>query len=200
MPRLKPVVLICGLSGSGKSELVDFLGKKFGFDIVHSSGVFRMLREKALLKLKGSAGVKNQGWWESTEGKAFAKERLNNLELDKALDQTLLKRLTKGNVVIDSWTMPWLYKGKALRIWLEASPTIRAKRISKRNKQPLLEVLTTIEEKESQNAHIYQTLYGFDLKTNRHLFDVILNTENYSQKEVAQLTSSIVKEWMKIES
>lgn len=199
MKPKKPIILVCGLSGSGKSELVDFLGKSFHVDVIHSSGVFRMLREKALNNVKGSLGSKNQGWWESSEGQAFTKERLNNLNLDQELDHWLLKRLSKGNAVVDSWTMPWLFKGKALRIWLESTIPTRAKRIAVRNHQPLLEVLEAISEKELQNKKIYQTLYGFDMQQDHHVFDVVINTEHYSQKEVAQLAKVIVKEWMKIE-
>lgn len=194
----KPVILVCGLSGSGKSELVDSLGKALKLDVVHTSGVFRMLREKSIKAIQGSAGKKNQGWWESAEGKAFAKERTNNAALDRELDQVLLKRITKQNVIMDSWTMPWLYKGPALRLWLDGTISTRATRLANRNHQSFVQALQAIQEKEFGNTKLYYDLYGFDIQKDRHIFDAVINTEHYTQEEVFQLALAYVKEWMKI--
>lgn len=194
----KPVILVCGLSGSGKSELVDSLGKALKVDVVHTSGVFRMLREKSMKSIQGSAGKKNQGWWESDEGKSFANERMKNTKLDQQLDEVLLKRLSNQNVIMDSWTMPWLYKGKALRIWLDASISARATRLADRNRQSFVQSLQAIQEKESKNLKLYQDLYGFNILKDRDVFDVVINTEHYTQEEVFQLAQAFVKEWMKI--
>ena len=51
---------------------------------------------------------------------------------DKRIDEKLLELAKQGNVVLDSWTMPWLLKG-GFKIWLEASSTVRAKRVVTRD-------------------------------------------------------------------
>jgi cytidylate kinase len=62
---------------------------------------------KALALEKGHKPAEH-GWWESREGLSFLEKREKNPEFDRAVDQKLLEVAKQGNVVLDSWTMPWL--------------------------------------------------------------------------------------------
>ena len=124
-----------------------------------------------------------RGWWESKEGLRFLEKRGKDPRFDKAIDEKLLKTAEKGNVVLDSWTMPWLFKN-GFKIWLEASPEKRAERIAGRDRTDYVEALEALKKKESQTKKIYKEMYGFNLGDDLEPFNFILDTDTLSADEV----------------
>ncbi|MDO8625631.1 MAG: AAA family ATPase, partial [Candidatus Diapherotrites archaeon] len=110
------VILVCGLAGSGKSTLADRLALRFGLRCVHTSDVLRQLREKDADDIEVFKTKMQKGFWESEESKRFNAERLKDGSLDRQLEKKLLEIIEAGNVVMDSWTMPWLSK-KGFKVW-----------------------------------------------------------------------------------
>ena len=117
-PREK-VICISGMAGTGKSTLSKKLAEKYHLRYISGGDVL-----KDLAKQEGY-DVSNRGWWESPEGLKFLNERVNNPKFDKAVDDKLLEYAQQGDVLLDSWTMPWLLK-TGFKIWLEASFEKRA--------------------------------------------------------------------------
>ena len=107
----KTVICISGMAGTGKSTLSKKLAEKY--DLRYFSGGDVL---KDLAKHEGY-DVSIQGWWESPEGLKFLNERVNDPKFDKAVDDKLLEYAQQGNVLLDSWTMPWLLK-EGFKIWL----------------------------------------------------------------------------------
>jgi cytidylate kinase len=182
----KPLIIcVCGMAGSGKSTLAKRLAEKYGLKYYSGGNAL-----KALALEKGHKSAEH-GWWESKEGLSFLEKREKNPEFDKAVDQKLLEIARQGDVVLDSWTMPWLLKD-GFKIWLEASPRKRAERVAKRDNITVKEALKALKKKEEKTKAIYRKLYGFQLGEDFSPFHLILDTDNLSAEEVFQVLSMVL--------
>ncbi len=179
------IICVCGMAGSGKSTLAKKLAKKYGLKYYSGGDALKALA------LEGGHKPAEHGWWESREGLAFIEEREKNPEFDKAVDEKLLEIAKQGNVILDSWTMPWLLE-KGFKIWLEASPRKRAERVAKRDKMTVKEALKALRKKEKKTKSIYKKLYGFKLGEDFTPFHMILDTNNLSAEEVFQVLSLVL--------
>lgn len=179
------IICICGMTGSGKSTLAKRLAEKYGLEYYSGGDAL-----KALALEKNHKPVE-RGWWESEEGLLFLEKREKNLEFDKAVDKELLEIAKQGNVILDSWTMPWLLKG-GFKIWLEASPRKRAERVAKRDNITVKEALKALRKKEEKTKSVYRKLYGFKLGEDFTPFHLILDTDNLSAEEVFQVLSLVL--------
>ena len=181
----KIVICISGLAGSGKSTAAKRLAKHYNLKY-YSGG-------DALKAIASEMGYKTleKGWWETAEGMNFLKKRLENLELDRLIDRKMLEWGREGNVVLDSWTMPWLLK-EGFKIWLEASKHVRAQRIAKRDGISIEEALRLMRERESKTKEIYERLYGFRLGEDFKPFHVILDVNNLNQEEVFKALCMVI--------
>ncbi len=181
----KLVICISGMAGTGKSTLAKRIAKKYGLKYYSGGDALR-----ALATEKGFNSMSN-GWWESPEGLKFLEERKKDSAFDRAVDQKLLEYAAEGNVLLDSWTMPWLMKD-AFKIWLAASVEKQAERISKRDDMTVAESLEALREKEATTKAIYKQLYGFSLGEDLSPFDLVLDTDNLDAEEVFQLLSMVI--------
>ena len=181
----RAIICVCGMAGSGKSTLAKRLAGKYR--LRYFSG------GDALKALAMEEGYKNleYGWWESAEGMRFLEKRRKDQKFDEEIDKKLLELTGTGNAVLDSWTMPWLLK-RGFKIWLEASPKTRAKRIAKRDQITLQEALKALKRKESQTKNIYKKMYGFNLGEDYTPFHLILDTDNLEAEEVFQALSAVL--------
>ena len=98
----KIVICICGMTGCGKSTVAKRLAEKYGLRYLSGGNALKALAIEAGYK---PAEI---GWWETDEGIKFLQRRIKNSEFDKKVDGKLLELAKQGNVVFDSWTMPWL--------------------------------------------------------------------------------------------
>lgn len=185
MAKEPVVICICGMAGSGKSTVAKKLAEKYGLKYYSGGDAL-----KALAIEKGYKPAQ-KGWWESPEGLAFLENRDKNPEFDKAVDRKLLEVAEHGNVILDSWTMPWLLK-KGFKIWLEASPRRRAERVAKRDGISVQEALKALKSKEEKTKAIYKKLYGFSLGEDFTPFHFILDTDNLTAEEVFQTLVAVL--------
>ena len=182
----EPLVLcICGMAGSGKSALAEKLAEKYGLKYYSGGDALKALAEE-----EGYHPL-DRGWWESTEGIRFLEKRERNSKFDKAVDEKLLELAKQGNVVFDSWTMPWLIK-KGFKVWLEASAKKRAARIAKRDGISVKEALKALRTKEKGTKAIYKKLYGFNLGEDFKPFHLILDTDYLEAEEVFQVLCMVI--------
>jgi len=116
----------------------------------------------------------------------FLERRSKDPRFDETVDKKLLKLAQQGNVVLDSWTMPWLLK-EGFKILLKASPEKRAERIARRDGISVKEALKALKSKEEKTKAIYKKLYGFSLGEDFTPFYLILDTNNLDRKEVFRI-------------
>jgi len=181
----KTVICISGMAGTGKSTLSKKLAEKYNLQYFSGGDVL-----KDLAKQEGY-DVSIRGWWESPEGLKFLNERVNDPKFDKAVDDKLLDYAQQGNVLLDSWTMPWLLNA-GFKIWLEASFEKRAARVAERDNMSLAEALKVLKEKEAHTKTIYKELYGFVLGEDFKPFDFVLDTDNLSAAEVFEVLCRVI--------
>lgn len=181
----KTVICISGMAGTGKSTLAKKLAQKYGLKYYSGGDAL-----KALATEEG-CNVSNNGWWESPEGLAFLRQRENDWKFDKAVDDKLLEYAQQGNVLLDSWTMPWVLK-TGFKIWLLASIEKRAERVAQRDKITVKDALRILKEKENRTKVIYQKLYGFTLGEDYAPFNLVLDTDNLNAEEVFQVLCKVL--------
>lgn len=184
--RKSLVLCISGMAGTGKSTLSKKLAARYGLKY-YSGG-------DALKALAAEEGydTSSRGFWESPEGLKFLKRREEDSKFDKAVDEKLLELADKGNVLLDSWTMPWLVKS-GFKIWLLASMKKRAERVAKRDKFTVEEAMRMLKEKESKTMAIYKQLYGFNLGEDYKPFDLVFDTDNLDSEEVFQVLCNVIE-------
>lgn len=180
------VLCICGMAGSGKSTLARRVAEKYRLRY-YSGGDALMA-----LALEQGYSPLERGWWESKEGLSFLEKRGKDPRFDEAIDRKQLEMAEKGNVVFDSWTMPWLLK-KGFKIWLEASSEKRAQRIAGRDRISFDEALEALNQKEKQTRAIYRKMYGFSLGEDFEPFNFVLDTETLNAEEVFQVLCIVIE-------
>lgn len=185
------IVIVCGLPGAGKSVLVERLAKHYKLKKVFASDILKQLKGKKgkkVEKIDVSKTAKSSGWWETEEGQKFNLERLEDKSFDKALDDKLLEIIEKeDNLIMDSRTMPWLAKKEGLiKIWITASPNIRAQRVAGRDKEDWKKVLQMMEQRLEIDKKIYKKLYKIDFSEDLMPFQIRLDTSNMGEEEVFQ--------------
>ncbi len=181
----KTVICISGLAGTGKSTLSKRIAEKYHLRCYSGGDAL-----KDLAKQEGY-DVSSNGWWESPTGLEFLKKRSDDPKFDKAVDDRLLRYAEQGNVLLDSWTMPWLLKS-GFKIWLQASLKQRAERVAERDKITLEQAFKVLEEKEARTKAIYKSLYGFVLGEDLAPFDFVLDTDNLNANEVFQVLCRVI--------
>ena len=181
----KIVICVCGMTASGKSTVARKIAQKYGLRLFSGGDAL-----KALALEMGYKPL-DRGWWESEEGLRFLQQRQNTPNFDKKVDQKLLEQARKGNVVLDSWTMPWLFKN-GYKIWIDASKKVRAKRLARRDEMTLGEAAKVMKEKEEATKAIYSRLYGFHLGEDFSPFDMIVDTDRLNQDEVFQTVCAVL--------
>lgn len=179
------VICIAGLTGCGKSTVAKRLAERYG--LIYLSGG-RALKE---LAIKMGYKPHARGWWETGEGRKFMEHRLRDPKFDKQVDEQLLEGAKRGNVVLDSWTMPWMFK-EGFKIWFEASPEVRARRLAERNDISIKEAIEAIKEKDEKTRRIYYDLYGFKLGEDFSPFNLILDVNQLDAEEVFQTLCLVV--------
>lgn len=179
------IICICGMAGCGKSTLARKIAEKYGLKYVSGGNALKALAIEAGYK---SAG---KGWWETDEGIRFLRQRMKDTNFDKRVDQELIEFARKGDVVLDSWTMPWLLD-EGFKVWLEASLDMRAKRLARRDGISIGKALEVMWEKDEKTRSIYKSLYGFDLGKDFSPFSLILDTDHLNADEVFRAISMVI--------
>jgi cytidylate kinase len=184
--KQKVIICVSGMTGSGKSTVAKRLADRYNLE--YFSGGNAM---KALAKEEGyDSDVR--GWWESPEGLDFLKKRMGDPVFDKKIDQKLLELASKGNVVLDSWTVPWLLKEDGFKVWLESSPQARAKRVVNRDRISFEVALQALTEKDARTRQIYKDLYAFDLGHDLTPFNLVLATDDLDPDDVFYAVSVVI--------
>ncbi|HII15530.1 MAG TPA: AAA family ATPase [Nanoarchaeota archaeon] len=179
------VIIIFGFSGSGKSTLANLIGKKYGLRVVHPSGILRNLCEGKPVDIKNTRH--NTGFWETEEGIRLFKSRLEEKEPSDAVsDRLLLKEVSKGDVVIDSWSLPWL-ASNGIKIYLEADLDVRAERVAKRDSISYSRAKHIVSMKDEETQKLFKRMYGFDIKKDYTVFVYVINTNRLGKREVFRL-------------
>ena len=179
-------IIISGPPAIGKTTIAKGLAKEF--DLVHLSGgdILKELAEEEGFETRGN------DWWDTQEGMNFLNKRQENSEFDRKVDDKLKKLFSKGDVVITSYTLPWIVKG-GVKIWLAGSKENSTQRMITRDNLSKNDALEIVQKRYNENKVIYKTLYGFVFGEDLSVFDKIIETDDLNAEQVLEIAKSTVR-------
>lgn len=180
-------IIISGPPAIGKTTVSRGLASEFGMKSLSGGDVLKELAQEQGFETKGD------DWWDTKEGMAFLSQRKDNYEFDKKVDEKLKEIFLKGNVVITSYTLPWLVQG-GIKIWLGGSRQNSAKRMRTRDNMDIADALEIVKKRYEENKALYKKLYGFDFGDDLSTFDVVINTDGLDAKAVLDAAIQKVRE------
>jgi len=181
-------IIISGSPAIGKTTIAKCLAKEFG--LLHLSGgdILKELAEEE------GFDTRRDDWWDTQEGMNFLSQRQENSEFDRKVDDKLKKLFSKGDVVITSYTLPWIVDG-GVKIWLDGSRENSAQRMTTRDNLSETNALEIVQKRYNENKIIYKTLYGFEFGENLSVFDKIIETDGLNAEQVLEIAKSTVREY-----
>ncbi|HOX49348.1 MAG TPA: AAA family ATPase [Spirochaetia bacterium] len=161
------IVAISGKSGCGNSTVTRLLAERLGFKVVNytfrNMAADRGLTLARVLELAGQ----DDSW-------------------DRDLDAHQVELARAGDCVIGSRLAMWLLPEAALRVYLWASPEIRAARIHTREGGSLDEVIAFTRKRDEADRARYRRIYGLD-NDDYSEADLTVNTERFGPAEIASI-------------
>jgi len=185
------VICISGLAATGKSTLAKRLAESLNLRYVSGGDGLKMLAVERGYRPGG------REWWETEDGMRFLEERMRNPEFDKLVDQKLLELAKAGDVVIDSWVLPWLYRD-GFNIWLKAKTEVRAERMARRSGISVEEAGRLLEKRDSESIELYKKLYGIEVGKDFEPFHLVLDTSDLDESAVYRIVFQAVKEFFRL--
>jgi cytidylate kinase len=175
-------IILCGMPAVGKTTVAKTIASKLKLKLIGGGDV---LKEIALEEGYNAVG---DDWWDTPEGMKFMGERAGSSEFDKEVDKRLLARAHKGDVVITSYTLPWLAKD-GVKVWLSGTKRSRAERMAKRDSSSPEDCAKVIEARDRKNYALYMKLYGIRFGKDLSPFGIVVGTDGVP---AAQVASSIL--------
>jgi len=173
--KIMVVIAISGLHGAGKSTAARALVKKFGLKYVSAGAVFRQMARDNGMSLDD-----------------FSRYGERHPNIDRQIDRRTAEFAKKDNVLIDARLAGWMAKGADVKILLHAPLKVRVRRITKREGRKYVDVRRETADRERSEAKRFKRFYGIDVN-DWSVFDIVLNTENFGQKEMARVLELAVR-------
>ena len=186
-------VIISGPPAIGKTTIAKGIGKEFGLRHLSGGDILKELAQDEGFDTGGD------DWWDTSEGMSFLSHRQENSEFDKKVDAKLKKLFLDGNVVITSYTLPWIVEG-GVKIWLAGSMENSARRMTVRDNLSKNDTVKIVQKRYSENKIIYKTLYGFKFGEDLSVFDKVIETNNLDAEQVLGIAKSTVRELFEIKT
>jgi cytidylate kinase len=179
-------IIISGPPAVGKTTIAKGIAEEFGLTHLSGGDILKELAEEEGFKTGGD------DWWDTQEGMNFLSQRQENSEFDKKVDDKLKKYFLDGNVVITSYTLPWLIEG-GVKIWLEGSKENSAQRMTTRDNLSKDNALEIVQKRYQENKKIYKALYGFEFGEDLSLFDKVIETDGLNASQVLDIAKTVVR-------
>jgi len=192
MAGKKGVVCLAGFAAVGKSTVGKLVAKKLGFKYVSGGDALQEVAREMGYRPTGP------GWWETAKGLEFLRLRKKDPSIDRKVDEKLLEICRRGGVVVDSWVMPWLYSGRALKVWMKADKRVRAERMAGRSGIKVSQALRLLTYRDRESARIYSKLYRIKIGEDLSPFHLIIDTSNLTPEQAADAIAGVAKLFFRI--
>lgn len=183
----KMSIVISGWPAVGKTTIAENLAKNFNLKLWNGGDILKMMAYE-----RGYSSSLNHDWWDTEEAAKFMKERNNNPNFDREVDNRLIELVKEGNVVITSYTLPWI-SDATVNFWLQGSVDNRSKRMSMRDKIDINTAKKIVQRRDVENKLIYQKLYQFEFGEKLDVFDFAMNTDILSLESLIIISKNIVE-------
>ena len=180
-------MIISGPPAIGKTTVAQGLAEEFNLNHLSGGDILKEMAE--------AEGFSSHGddWWDTQDGMNFLEKRKINTDFDKKVDEKLQELFHQGNVVITSYTLPWLVND-GIKLWLSGSFVNSARRMKTRDNVTELDALEVVKKRFDENKEIYKSLYNFEFGQDLSVFDKIINTDDLNAEQVLKIAKSIVRE------
>ena len=180
-------IVVSGPPAIGKTTVAKGLAKEFNLNYLSGGDI---LKEFASEQGFSSSG---DDWWDTDDGMKFLNQRKENPEFDKKVDEKLIQLFENGNVVITSYTLPWLIDS-GIKLWLSGTVENSAKRMQNRDNMDNSSAIEVVTKRFNENKLIYKNLYNFEFGDDLSVFDKIIETDGKNAEQVLEITKSYVRE------
>lgn len=180
-------IVISGWPAVGKTTIAENLAKDFNLKLWNGGDILKMMAYE-----RGYSSSLNHDWWDTEEAAKFMRERNNNPNFDREVDNRLIELVKEGNVVITSYTLPWI-SDATINFWLQGSVDNRSKRMSMRDKIDINTAKKIVQRRDVENKLIYQKLYQFEFGEKLDVFDFAMNTDILSLESLIIISKNIVE-------
>jgi len=171
------IITISGLHGTGKSTAGKLVAKALGLDYYSTGQAFRDLAKEMEMNLQ--------------EFSRYVEEHPN---IDKKLDEKIIKIAEKNNILIDSQLSAHILKNVAdFKIHLTCSLETRVRRITDRDQSSYELKMKETLIRESSELKRFKKLYDInldDLEEIKLFHDLVIDTESFSIDEIVELIIS----------
>ena len=180
-------IVVSGPPAIGKTTVAKGLAKEFNLNYLSGGDILK--------ELANEQGFSSSGddWWDTEDGMKFLNQRKENPEFDKKVDEKLIQLFENGNVVITSYTLPWLIDS-GIKLWLSGTVENSAKRMQNRDKMDESSALEVVTKRFNENKLIYKNLYNFEFGDDLSVFDKIIETDGKNAEQVLEIAKSNVRE------
>ena len=180
-------IVVSGPPAIGKTTVAKGLAKEFGLNYLSGGDILK--------ELASEQGFSSNGddWWDTEDGMKFLNQRKENSEFDKKVDEKLIQLFEKGNVVITSYTLPWLID-TGIKLWLSGTVENSAKRMQNRDNMDAPSALEVVNKRFNENKLIYKNLYNFEFGDDLSVFDKIIQTDGINAEQVLEIAKTTVRE------
>ncbi len=180
-------IVVSGPPAIGKTTIAKGLASEFNLQYLSGGDILK--------ELASEQGFSSDGndWWDTEEGMQFLNQRKDNPEFDKKVDDRLKTLFQSGDVVITSYTLPWIVDG-GIKIWLSGTLENSAKRMQSRDNLTEINALDIVKKRFNENKLIYKNLYNFEFGDDLSVFDRIIQTDGLNAQQVLDKAKSIARE------
>lgn len=179
-------IIVSGMPAVGKTTVAKIVGESLRLKVVGGGDV---LKEMAIEEGFSPGG---EDWWDTEGGIQFLHQRKSSSSFDRDVDERLLKKAKEGNVVITSYTLPWL-SDYGVKIWLSGGVASRARRMSKRDHVRVDRCKEIVAIRDKDNYAIYRKIYGIDFGGDLKPFHLIIDTDEIDEGNVGKIVLEFVK-------
>lgn len=173
-------IIISGKPAAGKTTVSKIIADKLKIKAIGGGDI---LKEMAIERGYNAHG---DSWWDTEEGLEFLMERQENPDFDSEADRRLAKKIEQGNVVVTSYTAPWISKS-GFKVWLDGTQKTRAKRMGKRDKASSAATMKVVKIRDLENFHVYKKMYNIDFGKDKKPFDLVIDTDFKTPQEIANI-------------
>ncbi len=180
-------IVISGWPAVGKTTIAENLARDFNLKLWNGGDILKMMAHD-----RGYSSSLSHDWWDTEEAANFMNERSNNPNFDREVDNRLIELLNEGNVVITSYTLPWIANA-TINFWLQGSVDNRSKRMSMRDNIDIDSAKKIVQRRDFENKLIYKKLYQFEFGEKLDVFDFAMNTDILTLESLILLSKNIVE-------
>lgn len=170
-------IAISGKSGCGNSTVSKLTAETLGYTMVNYT--FHTIAEE-----KGMDFLE------------FCKLAEEDPQWDYLVDKKQVELSMKGSTVLGSRLAIWMLKEADLKVYLYASPQVRAQRIHKREGGDLHQKIRETEERDARDHGRYRRLYNLD-NDDYKFADLIINTDRMNPQQISRIIIAAIEEKIK---